>query len=118
MSEIVRTDSGDVRGQPREGSTAFRGIPYAAAPVGGLRFAAPVPHPGWEEVRDATENGPTPLTGPTSQETSIPEPTVEGKDILNLNVFTPCLDPAAKLAVYVWIHGGGYTAGTPGGGWF
>ncbi|UFU02373.1 carboxylesterase family protein [Ruania suaedae] len=112
----VETRSGTVRGQARPASLAFRGIPYAAAPVGALRFAAPAPHPGWDGVRDARTNGPTPSLGPVGEGYSIPEPVVAGEEILNLNVFTPGTD--ARLPVYVWVHGGSYVGGSPGGPWF
>src|SRR5699024_3757237 len=108
---VASTAAGRVRGRVREHSMAFRGIPYAAAPVGGLRFQAPVPHPGWSGVRGALENGPTPSLGPTTDTYSIPEPVVAGNEVLNLNVFTPTLDPSARLPVYVWIHGGGFVGG-------
>ena len=115
---VAATSTGRVRGQRREHSLAFRGIPYAAAPVGELRFAAPVPHPGWDGVRDALVNGPTPSLGPTTDSYSIPEPVVPGDEVLNLNVFTPALGADARLPVYVWIHGGGFVGGSPGGAWF
>ncbi|CAM3694864.1 carboxylesterase family protein [Occultella aeris] len=115
---VATTRSGRVRGTRRPGSLAFRGIPYAAAPVGSLRFGRPATHPGWDGTRDATSNGPTPSLGPTTDTYSIPEPVVAGDEILNLNVFTPALDPAARLPVYVWIHGGGFVGGSPGGPWF
>lgn len=95
----------------------FRGVPYAAAPVGELRFAAPLPHPGWRGVRDARFPGPTPLLPPESQDSSIPEPATAGEEILNLNITAPA-DLRGPAPVYVWIHGGGYTAGSPNGGWF
>ncbi|HEY3470597.1 MAG TPA: carboxylesterase family protein, partial [Amycolatopsis sp.] len=56
---IVRTPAGDVRGEPIATGVRFRGIPYAAAPEGTLRFAEPVPAPSWDGVRDAREAGPT-----------------------------------------------------------
>ncbi len=115
---VAQTRTGRVRGLVREHSMAFRGIPYAAAPVGDLRLQAPAPHPGWEGVRDALVNGPTPSLGPTTETYSIPEPVVAGDEVLNLNVFTPALDPGARLPVYVWIHGGGFVGGSPGGAWF
>ena len=115
---VAGTAAGRVRGLVRQHSMAFRGIPYAAAPVGGLRFQGPVPHPGWSGVRGALENGPTPSLGPTTDTYSIPEPVVAGNEVLNLNVFTPTLDPSARLPVYLWIHGGGFVGGSPGGPWF
>ena len=112
---IVRTTAGEVRGEPIATGVRFRGIPYAAAPEGELRFAAPVPPPAWDGVRDAREPGPTapqrhrtipgldlsPLVG-------SPRP---GPDYLTVDVWTP--DPAAEnLPVLVFVHGGAFIGGT------
>lgn len=117
---IVHTASGPVRGSWRDAGTpnasaAYLGIPFAAAPVGDLRFAAPVPPEPWTEVRDATSYGATALRRDPGG-TLIPEPPVPGDAILNVNVFTPM--PAEKLPVLVWIHGGGYTEGSPASPWY
>jgi para-nitrobenzyl esterase len=102
------------RGAPR--SAAFLGIPFAEPPIGGLRFQAPVPKAPWEGVRDALEFGATAQRGDPGV-TLIPEPSVEGDSTLNVNVFTP--DPTASgLPVLVWIHGGGYFAGSPASPWY
>ncbi|AMB59999.1 carboxylesterase/lipase family protein [Microterricola viridarii] len=123
----VRTAAGVVRGlwrSPRGGhglpSAAFHGIPFAEAPVGPLRFAAPVPHAPWEGVRDAIEMGPTPQRQTLAEITLIPEPSIEGDSTLNVNVFTPTPASAASagLPVMVYIHGGGYTAGSPASPWY
>lgn len=114
----VPTEAGQVAGYTRPGVLTFRGVPYAAAPVGDLGFAAPQPHPGWDGVRPAVANGPTPTLGPVGDDHSVPEDPIEGTERLNLNIFTPSADPGARLPVYVWIHGGGYVGGAPGGGWF
>lgn len=116
---LLRTPAGSVRGRVdhEAGVVRFRGVPYAAAPCGELRFAAPAPHPDWDGVRDALEPGPTPLLPPMSETSSIPEPPTPGEDILNLNLTAP-LEREGPLPVYVWIHGGGYVAGSPNGGWF
>src|SRR5690606_11343451 len=92
---IVNTASGPVRGFWRdhgtpEASAAFLGIPFAAPPVGDLRFAAPVPPEPWTEPLDATGYGATPLRV-TGADNLIPEPAVPGKSTLNVNVFTPAL---------------------------
>ncbi|WP_043263351.1 carboxylesterase family protein [Streptomyces sp. CT34] len=102
----VRTAEGVVRGRRRQGHAVFRGIPYAAPPVGALRFAAPAPAPRWDGTREAAEFGPAaPQSGPVQARAE------ERTDWLTLNVRTP--DPgAAGLPVLVWIHGGGYLAGT------
>ncbi|MGW8483078.1 carboxylesterase/lipase family protein [Microbacterium sp. NPDC055903] len=117
---FVVTAAGPVRGFWREhgtpnASAAFLGIPFAAAPVGELRFAAPVPPEPWDEVRDATAYGATALRRDPG-DTLIPEPPIPGDATLNVNVFTPDLD--ASLPVLVWIHGGGYTEGSPASPWY
>ncbi|MCX4870057.1 carboxylesterase family protein [Streptomyces sp. NBC_00257] len=119
-SPTVLTSSGPVRGERRESGMRFLGIPYAAPPVGELRFAAPVPPEPWTEVMDATAYGPTAQRRPFGEVTTIPEPTVPGESILNLNVFTPDVaSPAGSgLPVLVWIHGGGYVAGSAASPWY
>lgn len=115
----AQTTTGRVRGLWRGSSAAFLGIPYAAAPVGDLRFAAPVPHDPWKGVLEATQPGPTPQRRPFSDTPTIPEPVIAGDATLNLNVFTPAPgDPAAQLPVFVWFHGGAYISGTPSSPWY
>lgn len=116
---LVRTTAGAVRGVRRPGSVAFLGIPFAEPPVGELRFAAPRPRAAWTGVRDATRPGATPQRQPFGPVTTIPEPSFPGDDTLNVNVFTPVPgDPAARLPVLVWIHGGGFFAGSPSSPWY
>lgn len=115
---VVRTGTGDVRGIAREGHAAFLGIPYAQPPVGALRFSAPVPPEPWDGVRDAVAYAATPQRGDRGI-TTIPEPSIPGDDTLSVNVFTPRPgDAAAALPVLVWIHGGGYTSGSPASPWY
>jgi len=120
----VDTRVGRVRGAWRDipgseaRSAAFLGIPFAKPPVGELRFAAPVPVEPWEGVRDALEFGATAQRGHPGV-TLIPEPSVPGESTLNVNVFTPVPGEAdAALPVLVWIHGGGYFAGSPASPWY
>ncbi|MGY1857192.1 carboxylesterase/lipase family protein [Modestobacter sp. SYSU DS0290] len=115
----VHTTSGTVRGSWRSTGAAFLGIPYAQAPVGPLRFAAPEPVVPWEGVRAATDIGPTPQRRPFTAVAMIPERSVPGDETLSVNVFTPAPgDPAARLPVLVWIHGGGFIAGVSASPWY
>ncbi|MFC5337924.1 carboxylesterase/lipase family protein [Leucobacter denitrificans] len=114
---IVTTRSGKVQGIWQGSTAMFRGIPYAEEPTGPLRFARPVHREPWDGVFDATEFGPTPMHAKTG-EPIIPELSVPGSDILNVNVWTPSLDPEAKLPVIVWIHGGGFISGSPASPWY
>ena len=109
----VDVAGGTLRGVLDGGVATFLGVPYAAAPVGDLRFRAPVPAPAWDGVRDATAHGPTaPMPGyPPPFDRLLPNPVVPGDDYLNLSVWTP--DPGARgLPVLVWIHGGAFVNGS------
>src|SRR5215510_3001167 len=86
---VVETTAGAVRGYWRTDSAAFLGIPFAEPPYGDLRFLAPVPARSWGGVRDALRYGSTPQRKALAEITTIPEPSIPGEDILNLNVFTP-----------------------------
>lgn len=121
---VVRIAPGDVRGfwrgVPGEpaASAAFLGIPFAQAPVGDLRFAAPVPPEPWQGVRDALAHGATPVRVDPG-DTLIPEPAVPGESTLNVDVFTPVPgERDARLPVMVYIHGGGYVSGSPASPWY
>jgi para-nitrobenzyl esterase len=119
---LVRTRAGTVRGIWRGESARFLGIPFAEPPVGDLRFAAPRPVRSWDGIRDARAYGPTPQRAKLAEVTMIPEPTIPGDAILNVNVFTPRpavpADGTDGLPVLVWLHGGGYTAGSPASPWY
>lgn len=116
---IVTIAPGRVRGAWRDGSAAFLGIPFAQAPVGELRFAAPVAPEPWDGVRDALAYGATAKREKPGEQTLIPEPAVAGDATLNVNVFTPAPgEPDAALPVLVYIHGGGFTEGSPASPWY
>ena len=105
----ARVSGGTVRGASEAGVEVFRGIPFAAPPVGDLRFAAPQPAAAWDGVRDALAFGPPP---PQSALFGTDEIGVQGDEWLTVNVWSP--DLTANLPVLVWIQGGGYMLGTSG----
>ncbi|MHA7299477.1 carboxylesterase/lipase family protein [Pseudarthrobacter sp. MDT3-1] len=117
---IVSTAVGLVRGTTRnDGTGAFLGIPYAEPPYGKHRFQAPVPKAPWKGVLDATRFGSTPQRRALAEVTTIPEPSIPGESTLNVNVFTPARGAAGRpYPVMVWIHGGGYVAGSPASPWY
>ncbi|MDD7965264.1 carboxylesterase family protein [Actinomycetospora lemnae] len=108
----LATSAGRVRGLDRDGLGVFLGLPYAEAPVGPRRFAAPVPVTGWDGVRDATAFGPAVPQGPPAPGAPSPWHPADGLGPLTLNVFTP--DPGGSgLPVVVWFHGGAWVRGSP-----
>jgi para-nitrobenzyl esterase len=122
VDAVVETNRGQLRGHTRHHDFAFLGVPYAEAPFGPNRFQAPVPVAGWTGVRDALSFAPT-APQPGRQFTLIPEPIIDGGGgeapaCLSLNVWTPSLDRGAALPVFVFIHGGGFVAGSPSGPWY
>ncbi len=116
MDVIASTTTGRVRGTSEEGCAVFLGVPYAAAPIGELRFDRPRRHLAWDGARPALEYGATALQ-PRQEFTLIPEPIIDGDNCLNLNIFTPELG-ASGLPVLVWIHGGGFFAGCNASPWY
>ncbi len=119
MEPVVRTAEGRLRGIEHPHGLAFLGVPFAEPPFGANRFAAPERVARWDGVRDAIRPAPT-APQPEPGFTMIPEPVIHGGDApscLSLNVFTPAVGDA-RLPVLVWIHGGGYTSGTPSSPWY
>lgn len=105
----IAVTGGRVVGETDGDLAIFRGIPYAAPPVGDLRWRPPQPVEPWSGVRRATAFGPC-----CPQPVSILHHRMPGRadeDCLYLNVWTPRLERRARLPVMVWIHGGGFTTG-------
>ncbi|TFB95352.1 carboxylesterase/lipase family protein [Cryobacterium sp. HLT2-28] len=110
----VPISTGTVRGIRERGVRAWRGIPYAAPPVGALRFRAPQPAPAWPGVRDAQRWGPVAPQSHRGQFIGAHPRIPQGEDCLNLNVIAPDapVDPGNLRPVMVFIHGGAYSVGS------
>ena len=110
LGRTIRTQSGLVCGEPRDakGVLAFKGIPYAAPPIGPLRWRAPQPPTPWMGVRDALAFGPASLSSLEND----PRPGPRAEDCLTLNVWTAAKEADEKRPVMVWIHGGGFQFGS------
>ena len=111
---VAQTANGKVAGYSQDGVTIFKGIPYAKA----NRFEAPVQADSWEGIRSCRQYGPVSPQGARSgwanDEIAFAfnwNDGVQGEDCLRLNVWTPALD-SRKRPVMVWLHGGGYSAGS------
>jgi para-nitrobenzyl esterase len=113
---VAQPPAGRLRGVRDGHALRFLGVPYAQSPQVTGRFAAPLPHPRWDGVRDAGQYGAS-SAQPERGVTVIPEPVIPGDNELNLNVFTPDLG-AVGLPVLVWIHGGGFAAGANSPPWY
>jgi para-nitrobenzyl esterase len=105
----VRTEAGLVRGAEAGGIAAYEGVPFAAPPLGPLRWREPQPVQPWKGVRDATAFAPACMQLGVSMP-GEPDPKTD-EDCLYLNVWAPAKRPKGRLPVMVFIPGGGYTNG-------
>ncbi|MCJ7744114.1 MAG: carboxylesterase family protein [Dehalococcoidales bacterium] len=107
--------SGKVRGEPGKEVHIHRGIPYAAPPVGDLRWKPPQPAASWSGIRECTVYSIQPAQFPDVNVPEEAQKVPSSEDCLYLNVLTPAKKASDKLPVMVWFHGGGLRYG--GGNW-
>jgi para-nitrobenzyl esterase len=107
----VAVESGRLQGAVQDGVLVFKGIPYAAPPVGDLRWRPPRPPARWSGVRMADRFGHECVQKPSGDQVARPLPGGLSEDCLFLNVWRPTGASGGKLPVMVWIHGGGWVNG-------
>lgn len=110
QGQTVRTDSGPVTGVTADGVVSYKGIPYAAPPVGALRWRAPQPAAKWTKPFNANAYGHDCMQLPFPSD-AAPLGTTPAEDCLVVNVWSPAKPASKKLPVMFWIYGGGWVNG-------
>lgn len=109
-SDVVQIDSGKIQGSTDQNVTSFKGIPFAAPPVGNLRWKAPQPVTPWSDIKQTTQYGHDCMQLPFPSD-AAPLGTVPAEDCLVMNVWKPANAEGKNLPVMVWIYGGGFVNG-------
>lgn len=117
-SPTARISSGLLRGTVEDDVCVYRAVPYAAPPVGPLRFAMPAPVTPWTGERDASKNGPVPPQPPSRLRSAMGDFIAEqGEDCLTLTIATPAAD-GRRRPVLIWLHGGAFWTGAGSIDWY
>jgi para-nitrobenzyl esterase len=101
-------ETGEIEGETDGSLSIFLGIPYAAPPVGDLRWRAPRPPVPWTGIKEAEEFGPACPQAASKDVANVDM----SEDCLTLNVWSATRRPGSRLPVMVWLHGGGFNAGS------
>jgi para-nitrobenzyl esterase len=111
QAPIVSVTSGQIKGVLADGITSFKGIPFAAPPMGELRWRAPQPVKPWTDIEQADRFAPACVQDPNALQ-AMGAPPAMSEDCLYLNLWTPARSAHERLPVMVWIYGGGFVLGT------
>ena len=116
---VVATEAGQVVGYVHNGINTFKGIPYAESTEGTNRFMPPVKRKSWSGIRSSRQYGPVAPQGPRAGWANDEEAFmfswddgIQGEDCLRINIWTPAVNDTGKRPVMVWLHGGGFAAGS------